>query len=742
MSFRFEVQEGAMSAAAWIGERLRTKQGGWVYGGVGTGKSHAIRAAIEGGIRVDTVPGPLLGQRFVADLARQIGDDGVSLLEAYRSEGVEAAVTLADRAINGLPFVVDGVDRLIAIGSSLEDPAPLLWQDEGRAWLEWLQSRLDSTPTFLVGRRRPSGVGTVFACSPKEQLSVRLPEAERGHRNWPLLGQLARNNPAVVTLGRAVVPLLSASSFNDLVEQAEQDGVTPLGLLQRLGQAFLANAPPSWQRVLSVVNALWDPPRDVVDSLWRPREREIVRGEDGLGSLLGEDGSALERLRELRLIEERPDHYGVLPALVDAGAIRPLTVPERAEVLPSVAGALLAAVNDPRRLVPQHASRVLRAHSIYVEMGDAGAAERTALLHVHGLVDLARRMSTNGDFRGSWPLYDQIFRMLESGSFGVRDRLGRRLLSYVRHYRARDGARAGAMDEAACLQEYEEALSSWPENALWHERVVETFLRLARPVEALQAVVKAYQVVEDHPRRDELLRVRPAETALSQGLPLLALELIEPVRGASPDLYPEVADGCRRVLRRFEQGVRISELPVSSETGQLGGRVVLHVPLDIHVRRRADDTFAAGLRALPTEGNARSPLGAVHDFARKLAEESRRLVTTPASNLGVKDVRLKGRLLSVVDALHSDIGIERATERWIVGRIQDRSLVPTMQSLPAIPIPDELFPEITAGLYFASVPVHRDGMPSGPATRLEPAGSGRDRESLLALLQQLSTEAP
>jgi len=65
-----------------------------------------------------------------------------------------------------------------------------------------------------------------------------------------------------------------------------------------------------------------------------------------------------------------------------------------------------------------------------------------------------------------------------------------------------------------------------------------------------------------------------------------------------------------------------------------------------------------------------------------------------------------------------------------------------MQSLPAIPIPDELFPEITAGLYFASVPVHRDGMPSGPATRLEAAGSGRDRESLLALLQQLSTEAP
>ncbi|WP_275938658.1 hypothetical protein [Sorangium cellulosum] len=39
------------------------------------------------------------------------------------------------------------------------------------------------------------------------------------------------------------------------------------------------------------------------------------------------------------------------------------------------------------------------------------------------------------------------------------------------------------------------------------------------------------------------------------------------------------------------------------------------------------------------------------------------------------------------------------------------------------------------------MPVHRDGAPSGPATRLEPAGSGRDAGSLIALLAHMSGDA-
>ena len=76
-----------------------------------------------------------------------------------------------------------------------------------------------------------------------------------------------------------------------------------------------------------------------------------------------------------------------------------------------------------------------------------------------------------------------------------------------------------------------------------------------------------------------------------------------------------------------------------------------------------------------------------------------------------------------------------------MGRVVGRELVPTMRHLPPIEIPEALFPESTEGLYFARVPVHRDGIPSGPATKLSPAGSGRGTGALLELLARMSEDA-
>ena len=158
MVFSFETHDVPVPASSWVGERLDQKRGGWVYGRMGTGKSHAVRKAMPGGIRVDVTSGPLLGQRFAADVARQVGPEGRPLLEAFRSEGLEASLHVAERAVNGHPFVVDAVDGLLAAASSLDDPAAALWQAEKQALLAWLQGRLDCSPTFLVGRRHPQGV--------------------------------------------------------------------------------------------------------------------------------------------------------------------------------------------------------------------------------------------------------------------------------------------------------------------------------------------------------------------------------------------------------------------------------------------------------------------------------------------------------------------------------------------------------------------------------------------------------
>ncbi len=741
MNFRFETNDVPVPASRWVQDRLAEKRGGWVFGRMGTGKSHAVRKAVEGGIRVDVSSGPLLGQRFAVDLARQIGAEGRPLLEAFRSEGLEASLQIADQTVNGHPFVVDGIDRLLPATSSLDDPAATLWQDERQALLAWLKGRIDRSPTFLVGRRHPREVESSFQHEPPPDLPIRLEQTSddlwdwsRATWDWRRLEALASNNPAVLTLARTLVPLLPASTFNALLEQASEDEVSVLVLLQRLGQAFLSSAPPSWQRVLSIVGALGEVPLDVFTCLFD-------RGTGQWAGLGEEDRSAFDRLRELQLIEERSRVLSLLPTLTDANATRALTMHEREEVLPAVAHALLAPINDSRSLAPELADRVLRAHAIFVELGDMSLAERTAALHVHGLIDLARRTSLNERYSEAWCQYDGLLRMMQSGPWSAGDRVGRRLLSYVRHYRTWNGARAGALDDATCLAEYQQALASWPENALWHQRVIEAFIRLGRPIEATQSVDNAYRrVVEEHPRRDELFRVRPAATALRWGLPLLSLQLIEPVLGLPADLYPEVADGGRALLRRWEAGLALAELPFHRAPSDAEGRVVFHAPVKVDLRC-SSGTWTARLHGLAFEAHAPSPRAAIEELSYHLADETLRLVSTPSSNLDAKDVRRKGRLLSMVDVLNSDIGLEHAAERWIVGRIVGQELIPTMRRLPAIEVPEALLPESTEGLYFARVPVHRDGAPSGSATKIKPAGSGLGTEALLSLLARMAEDA-
>ena len=377
---------------------------------------------------------------------------------------------------------------------------------------------------------------------------------------------------------------------------------------------------------------------------------------------------------------------------------------------------------------------MLLAHSIFVSLGDVGNAERTAALHVHGLVDLARRTSLNEHYPEAWGQYGGVLRMLQTGTFGTADRAGQRLLSYVRHYRSWNGSRAGLLDDGACLDEYKEAIRGWPENALWHLRAIETLIRLGRLVDAREAVEHGYECVPVHPRRDELLRVRPAKTALHAGALLLSLELIEPVIDARADLFPEVADGRDALLGRWEQGLPFAELTFRLEGTDPEGRVVMFQPANVRVRRTAEG-WVAQMPSLAMEGRAGSPSGAVEALARSLGSEARRLITTPTSDLSGKDVRQKGRLLSHVDALNSDVGLQHEQDRWIVGRVEDGRLIPTMRHLPPVEIPPALFPETTAGLYFARVPVYRDGVPMGPAEEVKPAGSSF---SLAELVEQLA----
>jgi hypothetical protein len=225
-------------------------------------------------------------------------------------------------------------------------------------------------------------------------------------------------------------------------------------------------------------------------------------------------------------------------------------------------------------------------------------------------------------------------------------------------------------------------------------------------------------------------------------LPLLSLEFIDPILDVQQERYPGIAGNCEKVLKHWEAGIEFDELPFQLAPG-VEGLVAFHIREKVELRKQRGGLWSARLcRPFPTiEREADRPRAAVEALVSFVGAEARRLISTPTSDLGDKDIRSKGRLLSLVDALNSDIGLHRDTERWIVGRIVDKQLIPTMHDLPPVQIPDALLPESTEGLYFVQVPIYRDGVPSGPAIKIEPAGRGRGTRDLVALLRRLSEDA-
>lgn len=737
MSSSFDPPDVSLRTTSWVREQAKRGRGGWIFGPTGSGKSHAVRAASLGGISVDLVPGPLMGQRLAVDLARQLETDGRAVLEATRHRGLAAALEIADQAIDGHPFVVDSAEQLVVEPASPDDPATVLWRDDKLALRHWLLTRVERSPTFLVSRwstgeepqrhqhRAPDGAEIEWRIS-SNPLEL------------PLLAKLAQDNPAASVIARALAPLISAEDFDELLFGVFEDEASASAAMvrQQIGRAFQSVAPRGWQRILALLAVVGEAPRDVIETMLDGRA--AVEG-DARESITDDALIALRQLQQLDLVIERAGRLSVLPALRAFGAIRTLTDQERAVLLPGVAHSLLAPVNNLRSLDPTDADRVLLAHSVFVALGDMGNAERTAVLHVHGLVDLARRSSLNERFFDAWQQYDGVLRMLTAGEIGVGDRAGQQLVSYVRHYRAWNGFRAGALDDAACLADYQRAVEGWADNALWHQRVIQTLIRLGRLVDARRAIDTAYTRVEAHPRRDELLRVRPAGVALEAGAVALSLELLEPLLDVAWERSPEVADGRDALLRRWSKGLRLEELSFWFVDTGAEGIVKLLQPLEVRVRQSRDGWVARATGL--DERRATTPGLALVVLARSLAEEARRLVATPTSDLGDRDIRRKGLLLSYVDVLNSDIGLDRRRERWIVGRVEDRRLIPTLRRLPPIDVPSALLPETTEGLYFVRVPVYRDGIPSGPAEAIESAGSGYSLHELLAQLERMNEQA-
>jgi hypothetical protein len=704
-----------------VRKALERRVGCMVRGATGTGKSHAVREAVNGAVWVNLDSGRDQVPRFLVDVARQV-HGGSAMLERLVEQRLDEALEHASELLGSRCLVVDRAERLVrkvdrSWDLSWDDPLHTLSAAQNEELAHWLSTR-SRTPTVLVSRYGLPGWPEWDARvvhQPPTSWPLKLQQASGGFRDWKRLTELIRERPGGMTLARAVIPLTGPQEFERLLDEGamlEEEG--PDRVLQLLAETLAERAPMTWRRVFTLVGALDGAPCPVIESV-----------------LDNDDRPALDWLQGIRLIEERDGRLTVLPVLRDfAGAA--LESNDCDELLRRTAHFLLARVNDPASLDPVHADSVFRAHTLFVRGGDFTNARRTATLHTAGLIELAKRTSLERDYIEARRLYGCILELLEHRRVDSMTVHRKRTVSYVVHYRGFNDERSSDLHSPEALDDYRRSIELWHDNALWRQHEIEAFIARGDLRRAKQHIDDAYVHIDDHPRRDTILRARPARTAMRRGAPVFALEIIEGIE-IPFDQDPAGAELLAQVYGDWSRKVSLSALP------QTHGELLFRRPVRVSAQRRGHG-WRAEIHDLHCDlGRGATALAALRNLADRLGDETGTLLSTPTHVLEDEQVTRKSELIAHVDPLNSDLGLRHATHRWLLGRIEDDSFVPLQRTdFDPISLPVEVRGDHPAhGEYMAKVPVFRDGMPNGPVEQLRPVGSGRSLQELMATLTEL-----
>lgn len=718
--FDFQEENVHSTTTDEVRQHLADGRACLVRGPIGSGKSHAVREAVNGAVWVNIDSGRDRVPRFFVDLARQV-DRGGDMLELVAQQQLGEATRLADELLGPRCLVVDRAERLGGNADlSWDDPLHALSTAQTTELTSWLCQRSHS-PMVVVSRQALwtwSGSVAQIVHRPPANWPLKLKQASGGYRDWKRLTELIDKRPGGMTLARAVIPLTGASDFSQLLEQgarlADEGGSHQV--LRLLADTLAARAPLTWRRVLTLVGALDGAPSSVIESV-----------------LDDDDQPALASLRRIRLIEERDGRLTVLPVLRDfAGPALEST--DCDELLRETAHYLLTRVNDPASLDPVNADFVFRAHTLFVRGGDFVHARRTATLHATGLIELARRTSIERDYVEARRLYDSILELLEHNHVDAMTDHGKRTLSYVVHYRGFNDERSSDLQSPEALSDYRRSIELWPDNALWRQHEIEAFIARGDRRQAKQRIDDAYAHIDEHPRRDTLLRARPARVAMRRD-PVFALAIIDGI-DIPFEQDPDGAELLAQIYGEWSRGLSLIALQ------RTHGELLFRTPTRVSAQKRG------GWRAQTLDfhsdvGRGDTALAALRNLADRLGDEVRKLLSTPTHVLEDDQVMRKSELITRIDPLNSDLGLEHATHRWLLGRIEDDSFVPLQRTdFAAISLPPGVRGGLPAhGEYMAKVPVYRDGQPKGPVEQLRPAGSGRSLQELMATLTELRQEA-
>lgn len=678
-----------------------------VRGPDGSGKSHAVRDAVNGAVWVDLAPRPFTVPRFVSSLALQLDESaGRSVLEAAAVGDTLGSLELAGQALADRVLVVDAAEHIARSSASpFEDPTETMFVSEAQDLMGWIRARFDAKPTVVVTSRRLSDFGETNVDHKTPEWPVKLVDSKRGFYFWKEAADLLWNRPAGLQVAAAAAELVAPERFNGVVEDLQwSEELTPTAALSAFTDLALEAMSGPWLRALAVHAAIEGAPAPLRDS--------IIASSSELRS-------STRALTELRLIDAERGFVHVSAPLTNHPSLA--QVEGARDVLREAARHLQDGINDASALDPRDANAIFLAHRLYVRLGDFDAAARTARLHRGGLIALARQVSLDGRWDEARRLYEHISSLLPEPTSEAT----RRTRSYVVHYRAYNGHRARTLANGEVLSGYEESTELWTDNALWWKRRLCLLIELGRLDEFRAALAEAEHEVPAHKRKDGLLRVPAAVMALDVGEALMSLELLE---AADTSEDPQGAAMRSDLQDRFDRGVDVERLQAS------GLSIVLNQPEALRVRYVRDGAWqAAWLDRVVVRASAAASLRAI---VEETASHVRRLVETPTHLLEEREIFEKGRIIGRVDLGASEIGLWAARERWLLGRRSGDVFRPQQAELEAVELPATMRGE-DAGLFFARVPVSSDGRPNGPVEELVPAGSGRRLDELLDALKAL-----
>ena len=714
--FHFEWSEVPSETTHQVRQALDSGRGTIVEGPAGSGKTHAVRRAVNGAIWSTCTSGPLAVVRLVADLASQ-ADAGSSILSAFIKEGVSSATGALDAALGEKVVVVDAVERLghsdIDDDEGFAEPDVVsLFSEERRAIQTWLASRVKAGPQVVVCRRAAGSLGAasiIHEQPPDWPVKLRL--STEGFIDWSVVAKCVDDNPAGLTLAAATLRLAGRPAFDAAMADRSISW-------RSLGKALFHHAPDELRRYLVLLGTLEEVSASALE--------DLTKGDEGLG--MGHDLAV-----DLKLVEQNGDLIRPRARIFEA-----LPLPDPSDVgavplLEQYGRWLLGRVNTRESRVPGDVLKVLDAHRLQLATGDIDGALTTARFHLGGLIDYARTQSIRGRFEEARRLYGGIRRLI-SANPGLANR---RVKSYVTEYYGYNGDRANTETPDMVQKLYQEAVDDWPENALWHCRLIEATAAYGALQAARDALTNAYRVVPDHPRRDGTLRIRPAFHLRRRGASLFSLELVDELLANQVDLE-DVDPIAHHQLMKLQEELESKGVEIERLDSEDGRHVIFtgQVRLFLHL---SDSVWTAELRYPPARSHGDTPCDATRRLACEIADEVLRFVRTPTGRLGRHDVGRKGLYLGAVDLAASNLGIAFASSRWLLGRIEGvpPEFVPTDTSLTRIPLAVPV-PESSRGLFFGRFPIDRTGRVAGSVDRLIPAGSGRslaDVEGALRLLR-------